>query len=547
MRRSAVWLLLASTGCFANPSADPASPGEGPAAPTTPVDGPTTEPEAEPACRIEATPLRRLSHFEYTRTLEDLFSDVELPAIDLPLDPRPHEFTNDAAALQPSVTLLEGYLEIAEQIAARATPSRLTCAPDSPEAEAACARAFVAEQGRLLFRRPLSAQEVETYAAMFDDAPAEASFTERAQLTLQLMLTAPEFLYRFERARAPVAPGESGPLDAYSLATRLSYFLWGSTPDAALLDAAEAGRLDTPEGLRAEAERLLAHPKAREAFVHVFGQWLELDRIEYTTKIEEDGLDAQLRAAMREESERFAQRLFEGGGVQELLTSERTEVNPRLAEIYGVPPPAEGWAEVTLTDRAGILGQASFLASHAHPDKPSPVLRGVFLLDRILCMPPGAPPPNAEAMGVAAADEVEGPLTNRELYELMTAADGCRACHDTINPAGFAFESFDTMGRFRAVEPNGLEVDTSGQLGAIAFRDARDLVTQLAADPRVEACATKKWLRYAFAGGPVERQACVLEAVQQSARAAGGGFRDTMLAIVTHPAFSTLTVPAEAP
>ena len=243
MRRSAAWLLLASTGCFANPSADPSANPSTPPDTTPQPTNPQPDPTSEPACAIASTPLRRLSHFEYSRTLAALYGDVGLPEIDLPLDPQPHEFDNDAAALQPSVTLLEGYLEIAGDVAARATPSRLTCAPEAPdsaEAEAACARAFVAEQGRLLFRRPLSDAEVDAYVGMFDDAPAEASFVQRAQLTLQLMLTAPEFLYRFERARAPVAPGESGTLDAYSLATRLSFFLWGSTPDVALLDAAEA-------------------------------------------------------------------------------------------------------------------------------------------------------------------------------------------------------------------------------------------------------------------------------------------------------------------
>lgn len=554
-RRSArLHLLLGVTsglglGCMAEPQ--PSRAVEAPASetpvtetPMPPDPEPTPTPTPEPAtCAIPESPLRRLSHFEYGRTLEVLFPSIEIPTVSLPLDSRPHEFDNDAEAMQATIALVEGYNDIARTVAERALPTVLSCTPATPDEEAVCARGFVETQGRRLFRRPLTESQIAAYSAPFTSGPTEATFAQRAQLALQAMLSAPELLYRLEQPAESLEAGASGRLDPWSLASRLSFFLWGSGPDDTLLAAAASGALDTPEGLRAEAERLLGDPRAEEAFEHFFSQWMDLERIDGTTKADADGLDAALRASMKEESRRLVKRLFASGGMAELLTTSTTEVDARLAALYGVEAPAEGWAEVELSDRAGLLGHASFLASHGHPDKPSPVLRGVFVLERLLCTSFGAPPANAAAAAASAEQGVSGPLTNRELYQLMTAQGDCAGCHESINAVGFAFEGFDTMGRTRTEEPNGLPLDTSGVFGSLSFGDAGDLVTQLAADPRVQSCATRKWVRYAFGGGPMETASCVVSELESQGAA---GFRDLILATVTHPAFSTFTMPSEA-
>lgn len=496
-------------------------------------------------CSVAPTPLRRLSHREYENTLSAVFPSVELPDLQLPEDQRPHEFDNDVEALGASSLLVERYVDVGEVVASRvvadAPEDVMVCADPSEDERLGCGEQIVRTVGRRLFRRPLTDEQVREYTRFFR-APEGASFDEQVELTLTFMLAAPEFLYRFEEPIRPIGPGETAPLDPYSLASRLSFFLWESGPDDALLDAAGSGELSTEAGLRAQAERMLEDERARAAFVRFHEQWLDFERLDLVTKAEADGFDDALRESMRTESRMFVEHVLfdEGGTVADLLTSNRTFVNARLAELYGVEPPSSEWAEVELPDRSGFLTQATFLASHAHPDKPSPVLRGVFLLERVLCSELGAPPPNAEAMAASATEEVSGPLTNRQLYDLMTEPAQCQACHERINPAGYAFEHYDTMGRYRETEDTGLEIDASGQLEDFAFTDANDLAAQLAASERVQRCVARKWVRFAFGGGPMENASCFVDDLTAEMLESGGSIRDLQMAIVLHPSFATM-------
>lgn len=502
-------------------------------------------------CSVAPTPLRRLSHREYENSLRAVFPGVELPDLQLPEDQEPHEFDNDVEALTATSLLVERYLDVGEIVAARvvadAAEEVLPCRDPAPEERLACGEQIVRTMGRRLFRRPLTDEQVREYTRFFREPADGEGFEAQVELTLALMLAAPELLYRFEEPVRPIGPGETAPLDPYSLASRLSFFLWESGPDEELLDAAESGSLSTEAGLRAQATRMLEDERALETFVRFHEQWLDFDRLDLVSKAEADGFDEALRESMRTESRMFVEHVLfdERGTVADLLTSNRTFVDARLAGLYGVEPPASDWAEVELPNRSGFLTQATFLASHGHPDKPSPVLRGVFLLERVLCSELGAPPPNAEAMGAAAADEVSGPLTNRQLYSLMTEPAQCQACHERINPAGFAFEHYDTMGRYRETEPSGLEIDASGNVEGFAFEDANELAAQLAASERVQRCVAQKWVRFAFGGGPMENASCFVDDLAAELEASGGSIRDLQLAIVMHPSFATMVGPEE--
>jgi hypothetical protein len=509
-----------------------------------------TEPDPVEVCAVEATPMRRLSHFEYRNTLRDLFPEIPLPSMELPDDNRPHEFDNDANAMLPSAALLEGYTKIARDIVEALGQDILALSPcqmeqETPEEVDRCGRQFVLTQGQRLFRRPLDEAQVEAYTALMRADIEGATYLHRLQLTLQLMLTAPEFLYRMERPVGEVEPGQQAQLDGWSRASRLSYFLWGTTPDDELMAAAADGSLMTPEGMQLHAERLANDPRAREVFSHFHAQWLDYDRIHHVTKREDDAFTPELRQAMYEQAEIFVDQVLfdEDGGLAELLTSDTTYVNAELARLYGLEPPAEGWEQVAGPQRSGLLTQPLFLASRAHPDKPSPVLRGTFVLERVLCIDFGPPPANAEAAAASAEDLLEGPLTNRQTYELITSDSQCSSCHNMINPIGAAFENYDTMGRYRTHEPNGLAIDSSASTLGLDYQDASGLMAQLSTSEMVERCVVSKWVRYAYSGGPAEGSACLIDELRQEQRAKGGSFRDLQISIATHGWFGTYQAP----
>jgi hypothetical protein len=518
-------------------------------------DDTATDPDAvEPqACAPRPTPLRRLSHFEYENTVRDLFPDLSLPDLSLPPDNRPHEFDNDASGTIASAALVERYIALGREVAAVAAPSLsglITCVPadDSPAESARCGQQLLETFGARAFRRPLTPDEVQAYSALFTAEIEGATFQDRLQLTVQALLSAPEFLYRFEQPTTAAGPGDAAPLDAFSVASRLSYFLWATMPDSALYAAAQDGSLLNRDVFLEHAERMVNDPRALHNFTHFHTQWLDVDRIDRITKSSEDNLDDALRASMKAQVTRFVEQVLytDRGSLQDLLTSERVFVDASLAPLYGVDAPADGWAEVAVPGRVGILTQPSFLASHGHPDKPSPVLRGAFVLDRLMCVSLGAPPPNAEAQAKAVAETIEGPLTNRAFYELVTSESPCSSCHALINPVGAAFEQFDTMGRFQTVDPNGLTIDTAAAYKDLSFTDAPDFAQKLSQDPSVDACMVRKWVRYAYAGGPLERASCLTDALQADYIARGGSIRDLQFAIVAHPFFSTFSVPEDS-
>lgn len=516
-------------------------------------------PDTNACAQPDATPLRRLSHFEYWNTLHALYPEASLPNTELPQDARSYEFDNEAESMIASNVLTERYLEIAQGVvdalkASGEFSTMVDCAPTATDAASikSCGETFVRQEGERLFRRPLTSEMVETYSVMFNEDFADATFEERQSLTLQLLLSSPEFLYRFEAPDEGVEPGASVPLDSWALASRLSYFLWGQAPDDELRELARTDELKDPAVLKAQAERMLDDPRSREVFMHMHELWLELERVEHVTKYEEDGFDHAMKDAMISQGMMFVDEVLynDQGTIADLFSSTRTFVNADLARIYNVEPPEQGWVEMNFEQRTGWLTQPAFLASHAHPDKSSPVLRGTFVLSRVLCTPPGAPPPAAEAAGNAIADEIVGPLTNRERYELTTNSQfPCTSCHQSINPLGYSMEHFDTMGRWIEKDSNDLNIETHGELGDFVFDDIQDLSKQLSTSNEVEACVTKKWLRYAWSNGPLESSSCLQEDVLEAARIAGDDsikIRNIQLAIVTHPWFATYTAPAAA-
>lgn len=499
--------------------------------------------------QVQPTPIRRLSHAEYERTLADLFEGVPVPEFEFPDDLAVHGFENNAQALNASALLVERYNEVAADMASLAVEQSLTellpC--DPAEADFSCAEAFVSAFGLRAFRRPLSDDERERYTNLVLDQSANiGTFEAGVELAIQAFLQSPSFLYRMESSSAQAAPGDLVRVTGYEMASRLSYLLWQSMPDDELFDAAAAGQLSTTEEVEAQARRMLDDPRALAALVDFHRQWLDFDRLLEQTKepsMFPEWSDA-LRDSMYEEGQRFVAKVFEEGDgtLAELLTSRVTDVNPEVAALYGVAAPAQGWAPVELDprERAGILTLPTVLASHARPTNGSPPLRGVFVLERLLCARPPDPPPDADTT-VPEVPEGET-VTNRELFESRTGAAACQGCHVQIDGIGFGFEHYDSLGRFRT-EDNGLPVDARGEVVRFediqgSFDGAVELSERLAESQTVQACVTENWFSYAQGREATEADTCSLAELDVVMAESGGDIRELLVAIATSRAFT---------
>lgn len=490
--------------------------------------------------------LRRLSTRELRHAISDLYG-LDADAGLLPPEGDALGFDNDRRSQFSTAGLVDGHVELMKLVAERVVETRpdlFGCDVQTAEGDAltSCLQDFVRSEGRRLFRRSITDTDVDAFTGLLAALPEDATSAERARLLLQGMLLAPDFHLFDERAADPTDDGPTR-VDGFTLATRLSAFLWESVPDDALLDAAASGELDTADGVRTQVGRMMEDPRFRRTQARFLHAWLDLDRLDGRSKSTEDNLDEALRAAAEHEVQAFVDEILlpDDTPFLDVLTSTRAIVNPRLAELYGVDAP-EGWGEVSVPERPGLLGRFAFLAGHGHPDRPSPVLRGVTINTRLLCVNFPPPPANAEAAAAAVADEVDiDTLTNREMYELTTMQGTCGDCHTRINPVGYALEGFDTMGRIRSSEPNGRELDTVSEIEALGatVNDGAELMQALAASPTVHECASRHWLRFASGGGQLENDDAFRQQLA-SELGAGLAFGKVAERIATDDAFARM-------
>jgi Protein of unknown function (DUF1592)/Protein of unknown function (DUF1588)/Protein of unknown function (DUF1587)/Protein of unknown function (DUF1595)/Protein of unknown function (DUF1585)/Ca-dependent carbohydrate-binding module xylan-binding len=414
----------------------------------------------------------------------------------------------------------------------------LICDPATGEA---CLRDILRAFVRRAWRRTPTDDELARLVLLAGTATAEGDDAVAGlKLALRGALVSPHFLFRVELDEAAGARAPH-PLSGFELASRLSYFLWSSMPDDGLLAAAEEGRLGTAAEVRAQAARMLADPRAEALVGNFAGQWLFTRALgdhvpDYATY---PMYDAQLAASMRAETERFFRAfLFEDVPLDQLLTADFTYANDRLAAHYGLPKPGTTeLVRVSLagTPRRGLLTQGSILTVTSHPRRTSPVKRGKWLLDQILCEPPPPPPPGVEGL----PDEM-GPITGsvRERFEQHRRNEICAACHASIDPLGFALESFDGIGAWRTTD-GGYAVDASGQLpDGRTFDGAAQLGELLADDPRVYRCMVEKLYTYALGRRPDTRDARVhIDELADELSASGHQLRELVMSVVTHPSF----------
>lgn len=501
-----LWMVgIAGYGCQGQVETPPGG-GEG-AAPAT--GGMTPEQVlASPMCAKPApgaAPLRRLSNAEYRNTVQDLLADVSGigPAVqsatkDFVEEAESLGFRNNTDFLGVSSLVAQGYLDSAEALAplVASTSSLVPCAT----ADLACAKTFVESFGKRAFRRPLLADEVARYTAVYDKAAAKGyDFKTGIEWVVFAMLQSTQFLYRVELGSAK---GTDFVPSQYEIANRLSYLIWQSMPDQALFDAADRAELGEKQQVEAQARRLLKDPKAAR-LLEYFDQWLDTDRL---GSFDRDaniypGLSENLPQLLQNETHAFVSYLLQspGGSLGELLSGQYSFMNAELAKHYGVTgPTGAAYERVELPGRSGVLTQGMLL-SHDKPTRTSIVRRGLKVRLDLLCNKVPSPPNNVqlnlEGLG-------EG-LTQRQRLEKHRSDASCAGCHRLMDPLGVAFEAFDAVGRKRALDESGAPVDTTTEITATRdidgpVADAAALGTALANSQEVRDCYVMQTFRFFY-------------------------------------------------
>ena len=352
------------------------------------------------------------------------------------------------------------------------TPARnviFTCRPTSMDEERPCAEEIVEQLASKAYRRPLKGDDLSDLMVFFDQGNDGGGFEYGIRTALQAILASPHFVFRLEEIPSGVTPGDVYDISANDLATRLSFFLWATPPDAELIAVAESGDLTDSDVLEEQTRRMLADPRAESLATRFASQWLRLQDLE---KIHPDAqlypyYDNTLAEAMDRETELLFHNIVqEDKNIFDLLTADYTFVNERLARHYGLPDvTGPHFRKVPIADanRRGLLGHGSILMMTSHANRTSPVLRGKWVMEVLLGSPPPPPPPNIPAFEETDAATDGRELTTRERMEQHRANPSCRSCHNVIDPIGLALDNFDVTGAWR-IKENGMEIDASGQL-----------------------------------------------------------------------------------
>ncbi|MFT4548896.1 MAG: hypothetical protein ACI8XO_001168 [Verrucomicrobiales bacterium] len=455
--------------------------------------------------------IRRLNRAEYNNTMRDLFGIKFQPGKSFPADGAGGAgFDNNADTLFLPPILMEKYLDAASEVLDEVFADEgllqrvIDVRPGDKLNEQAAARKILTSYTYYAFRRFVTQEEVGRFMTLFDKADARGdSFDDGVKLALKAVLVSPRFLFRQEKDRSGSKPYR---IDDFELATRLSYFLWASMPDRALLQLASKDQLHKPEVLRSQVDRMLKDPKSEALADRFAGQWLGFNKMREEVQPDKSRFpefDFPLRIAMyREPLEFFSAMVGENLSVLELLDSKTTFVNARLAKHYGLPPVAgTQMRRVGIPPtRGGVLGMGAILASTSLPLRTSPVLRGRYVLDELLGTPPPPPPPDAGQL--PADDRQPDGLSFRKRLEIHRQRAECSGCHSRMDPIGFGLENFDPIGRYRTSNL-GQPIDSSGKLpSGEKFKGATELRAILLKEREQFAYnLTEKMLGYALGRG----------------------------------------------
>lgn len=510
-----------NTGSVSNDPSDPATPND-PSNPSNPLI-----PAVQKATCTPGTPktssVPRLTNLQYDNTVRDLLGkDLGLSASTLAQESKGNMDKATLSGYQNAAALIAN--TVFSDAAVRAKV--ITCAAQ----DAACATDVITKFGAKVFRRPLENAEIQAYLEVFNDKALTetGSFDDQLKIVVEAMFQSPNFLTIAETSGSPAtdpAGGQRVPLSGAEVAARLSYMLWNTTPDDALLQAAADGSLLTDAGIAAQAERLLNDPRATALVDSMHRAYMRMGQNTKWVNYQRDAAKypaykpSQLEA-IAEETIEFAKHVFAtGGSFQELMTDTTGFVNADTAALYGLEPKDFG-KELEAVDlgpgRPGIFTRAGFLAANSYESRTSPIHRGAHIQKMVLCNVLGAPAANVAGLPLPQRD---GLVTNRQMTDAQTEAEagGCKGCHQTIiNPTGFALEGFDAVGGEQTMD-NGVPIDTNAQVpidgSMVAVTGAVDLANAIAVSAGAHACYARKWVEIGYSRVPSEQDACTADTI----------------------------------
>lgn len=494
------------------------------------------------------SPIRRLTRFEYNKTVEALLDDTTSPGNSLPPELVGNGFGNDADEQPISSFLAEQYGIIAGQAATRALDNASFMTKHAPcystvneGTEESCSRTFIESFVTSAYRRPLLSTEVDELVQLQKDVQAISDYKTSLSTVIEAVLQSPDFLYRVELGDPATEADGRLRLTGHEMASRLSFFFWGAPPDEQLIAAAESGQLNTNEQVLVQAMRLLDDMKARPVILNFFSKFLPIEGL---TDLARDGeefpsFSPKIGSLMRKETEAFLQyEIFDGpGDWKSILTASYTFVNEDLAKFYGI----EGVtgtdfvkANVDPSHRMGLLTHGSILTGTTVTNYTNPVRRGAYLLRDVMCLKLPSPP---EGLSVSPPEPSSG-LTGRERFTAHSQEALCRECHSVMDPPGFAFENFNAVGLWRDQE-NGVTIDASGTIEALPepFTGPLDLIRIVAEDAQTHACFAQKWFTYAVGRQLDLQDSCLLEKLATDFAASGYNVKDLLLQITQTDAF----------
>lgn len=509
------------------------------------TDPGTKAPPPVSACKGEpsvgAGPWRRLTAAQYSNTVRDLFGTAPDVASFL-ADSRTGQFTTNAG-LPVEELDVDGYATVADATAKKLVQNvqAVVNCNTATTGEDQCAAQFIKDLGGRAYRRPLTAEEETRLKALYAVGKAE-SYATGIRVVVEALLQSPHFLYMVEPSSDSSKKLRS--LTGYEIATRLSYLLTGSMPDAELFMAARSGTLSTVAGIKASAERLMTLPKFVAQVGNFYTELLSVDTVtqnQIVTKPAAKNFDAALRATMVDEPRRFVDYVMTkgSGSIEELLTANYVLPTGGLVRTYGNPKiDADGRAVMTDGSRSGLLTLAS--TQSVHPRIPTPsaaVNRGYMVRHEFLCEtippPPGnvdfTPPPNAAE------------LSAQQLLREHQTNPTCKGCHSLMDSIGFGFENYDLLGGYRTKDDRGNALDSSGEVTGLQgdgkFSNVREMTQKLAASPQVRACMATQWFRYALAREPADQDACTAQLLTEALSKGKGVLKDGLLALVVSDSF----------
>lgn len=518
----------------------------------------TPDPSMTNAGAAVVVAVRRLSEPQYRQSMADIFgSDI---TIDARFEPELRE--NGLRALGSATLSLtsagfEQYFNLSQDIASQVLSDAndqllMPCAAaGGADFDADCAQQFLAHYGELLFRRPLSVEEMQSRLAMVESGTQQAgSFQTGMQMALSSLLSAPDFLFRLERAEPDPAQSGEWRLDAHSRASRLSFLLWNSTPDAELLAAANSGAILTAAGLQAQVDRLSASPRLGDGIEAFLVDMMQIDG--FDSMIKDASIYPKFNQLVADSAEQQMIRtlvdhlVVQARDYREIFTTRDTFLNRSLAAVYQVPFVSdEEWAPYTFPEsaqRAGIFSQIGFLSLYAHPGSSSPTVRGVKLHEIFLCEHTPEPPADVDFSSLVDSDAG----TSRERLLDHMNNPGCIVCHQRSDPPGLALEHFDGLGQRRRYE-NGQLIDVSADLFGAKFVGAPGLGEFLYNDPRTSSCLVRNVYAYGVARMPGSAERATINA--QIEQFAGNGYRvpELFRQMALTPEFFSVVLPAGAP